>query len=323
MSLFAHMEAIGRPVAYYPRLAKFFGSVNSAILFSQLFYWQQRCDNKLGVFKTSEEWSEETGLSYREQATARQHLIKRGFLVETNKRLEHRIYFRLEQEVVDAEFGEWNKVQIANDESAFPERRKRISGNDESAIGGTTKAQSVINTETTSETTSFPAPPTGSLGAVEGATVKAEKPAKTAKAAKPPKADKSEADAAKLAERQEVCRQTWVAYCEAYQARYRIKPARNETVNSQIINFVKRLGHDAPEVARFFVSRVNEAFVVGKCHDLGLLLTGYQGYRTQWATDQTITQTRARQIDQSQSNYDAAGEAMALIRAHREKNNAQ
>ena len=280
MSLFAHMEAIGRPVAYYPRLAKFFGSVNSAILFSQLFYWQQRCENKLGVFKSSDEWSDETGLSYREQATARQQLVKRGFLVETNKRLEHRIYFRLEQEAVDAEFGEWNKAQLANDESATPERRKRISGNDESAVGGTTKAQPVITTEITSETTSEilsgapSAPPAPAV---------VESPAKTVRTR-----NKTKTDDNQETELQTACRATWSAYAQQYMAQYGAQPVRNAKVNANVKAFVQRLGHDeAPAVAEFFVSRVSDAAVVRAMHDFGLLLARAEAYRTQWATGKT------------------------------------
>jgi hypothetical protein len=36
------LGGLGRPVAYYPELARFFGSVDAAILFAQLFYWRDR-----------------------------------------------------------------------------------------------------------------------------------------------------------------------------------------------------------------------------------------------------------------------------------------
>lgn len=155
------------------------------------------------------------------------------------------------------------------------------------------------------------------------AVIKSEKPARPAKAEKPPKTEAELAEDARLAAQKEVCRQTWAAYCEAYVARYSIEPARNGTTNSQVINLVKRLGKEAPDVARFFVSCVNESFVVSKCHDLGLLVPGYQSYRTQWMTGNTITQTRARQIDQSQANFSVVGEAMAIRRAKQEARNAQ
>lgn len=131
-------------------------------------------------------------------------------------------------------------------------------------------------------------------------------------AAGPAQAD---ADATAL---QAACRETWTAYADAYAARYGIAPVRNAPVNAKVKQFVQRIGYDeAPGVARFYVERVNERFVVGKCHEVGLLLAGAEGYRTQWATGQAMTATRAQQADKSQANFDAADEAMALIRAKR------
>lgn len=147
MSITESMKEVGRPIAYYPRLAKFFGSVNAAIFFSQLFYWQDRADSELGVFKTSEEWTEETGLSYREQVTARKHLVELGLLVETHKRLEHRIYFKLNLAAIDAAFGQWTEAQSPNCE-------KRNPPSDENAIRGVRQTQVVNKTEITTETTS-------------------------------------------------------------------------------------------------------------------------------------------------------------------------
>ncbi|MEY0337822.1 hypothetical protein AB7V82_14565 [Providencia stuartii] len=91
----------GRPVAYYPGLVKRFGSVNAVIFFSQIFYWQDKTDSELGVYKSSEDITVETGLSYREQLTARKHLVKRGILIETDRRLEHKIYYRIDCDQLD------------------------------------------------------------------------------------------------------------------------------------------------------------------------------------------------------------------------------
>lgn len=123
---------------------------------------------------------------------------------------------------------------------------------------------------------------------------------------------------------QAACRETWAAYSAAYALRYGIAPVRNAQVNAKVKAFVQRIGHDeAPGVARFYVERVTERFVVSKCHDVGLLLSGAEGYRTQWATGQAMTQTRAAQADKTQANFDAADEAMALLRSRRGVANAQ
>ncbi|MFZ5274715.1 conserved phage C-terminal domain-containing protein [Enterobacter asburiae] len=95
------IRGFGRPVAYYPSLAKHLGGVSSTVLFCQMTYWMDKLTSDLGVHKTSDEIREETGLSYEEQLTARKKLKRLGVLVETNKRLEHRIYFKINFHRVD------------------------------------------------------------------------------------------------------------------------------------------------------------------------------------------------------------------------------
>jgi len=123
---------------------------------------------------------------------------------------------------------------------------------------------------------------------------------------------------------QAACRATWAAYSDAYCARYGVEPTRNASVSSKVKQFVIRIGHDeSPGVARFYVDRVSEAFVLRGCHALGTLLHNAEAYRTQWATGQTMTNTRAQQADKTQSNFDAAQGAKVLLRARREQRNAQ
>ena len=96
-----YMRAMGKPIAYYPKLAKPLGGVNSAILFSQLFYWQDKATSDLGVYKTRDELEDETGLSHNEQRTAIKKLCERGVLIVTEKRLEHKTYYKLNNEKVN------------------------------------------------------------------------------------------------------------------------------------------------------------------------------------------------------------------------------
>ena len=142
----------------------------------------------------------------------------------------------------------------------------------------------------------IPATPAGPLAAVKLAAVKPAKAPKAPKAEKLPKVEKTDAEKAleeKKAALKEVCRQTWAAYCEAYQARYGSAPLSNEVTNSQIILLVKRIGKEAPNMARFYVSRVNDSFIAGKCHALGLLVSGYEGFYTQWVTGKTAATDQA------------------------------
>jgi hypothetical protein len=96
------LRELGRPIAYYPYLSKYLGGVNAAVLFCQLFYWQDKATSELGVHKSVEELELETGLSYEEQRAARTKLRASGVVIETNKKIEHRIYFRVDEDALEA-----------------------------------------------------------------------------------------------------------------------------------------------------------------------------------------------------------------------------
>ncbi|WP_213306033.1 hypothetical protein [Paraburkholderia sacchari] len=85
MRLSDFLDNVGRPVAYYPRLAAPCGSVNAAILFCQLYYWSKHATHELGVHKTGAEIEDETGLGRFEQETARKLLRQRGVLIESKR----------------------------------------------------------------------------------------------------------------------------------------------------------------------------------------------------------------------------------------------
>ena len=110
----------------------------------------------------------------------------------------------------------------------------------------------------------------------------------------------------------------WEAYSQAHWHRHGTMPVRNAKVNSQIKQLHDRLGSEAAAVAEFYVLNVNDAFVVRKTHELGLLLSSAESYRTQWATGRAMTQTRARQMDSTQANASAADEAIAMLRARQQ-----
>lgn len=73
----------GRPVAYWPALAKRVGGVKAAVMLSQLLYWNGNAEvqGRDGWFyKSIEDMERETGLTKLEQQTARAVLEKRGII---------------------------------------------------------------------------------------------------------------------------------------------------------------------------------------------------------------------------------------------------
>lgn len=95
------LRIAGKPIAYYPKLAKPLGSTNASILFSHFFYWHDKTQHELGIYRTAAEIELETGLSVQEQRTARAKLRERGILIETEKRIEHRTYYKLDLDAFD------------------------------------------------------------------------------------------------------------------------------------------------------------------------------------------------------------------------------
>src|SRR4029077_8386650 len=56
----AFLESCGRPVAYFPALAKALGSIKAAVFLAQLMYWAPRAKNPGGgVFEIGGGWADE------------------------------------------------------------------------------------------------------------------------------------------------------------------------------------------------------------------------------------------------------------------------
>lgn len=107
----------------------------------------------------------------------------------------------------------------------------------------------------------------------------------------------------------------WERFDPAYAARYQgATLPRNTKVNSQVKQLIQRLGREAPAVAYFYVTSVNEQRAVMSQHSLDILLKNAEGYRTQWFTGRSITAGQARQIDGTATNANVAEEAIRILR---------
>lgn len=178
------LKIAGKPIAYYPKLAKPLGSTNASILFSHFFYWHDKTQHELGIYRTAKEIELETGLSIQEQRTARAKLKERGILIETEKRIEHRIYYKLDLDAFDDLMLQHSRSEESTAPKCninSPELQNQHSGSEESTA--------VIRTEDLTEDLT--------VNTYLSAEAEAERPA-VAKAT--PKATKHEADLALLAE---------------------------------------------------------------------------------------------------------------------------
>lgn len=108
-------------------------------------------------------------------------------------------------------------------------------------------------------------------------------------------------------ELQAACKKTWGEYGAAFKRRYGTAPVRNASVNAKVKQFVQRIGFDeSPAVAAFYVDRVTEPFVLRKVHDVGLLLSGAEGYRTQWASGRTTAEPNRQEALETRNRNIAA-----------------
>jgi hypothetical protein len=139
-------ETLGRPITYYPALARLLGSMKAAVFLQQLMYWTPLAKDQDGwVYKTAGEWKEETALSYEEQKAVRKILRNRGVMKEQYARLEHRLYFRVDRQALNALWAAEGSVKMPSGN-----RRK-------TSFGSEGKPRSVvpdITSEKTAESTS-------------------------------------------------------------------------------------------------------------------------------------------------------------------------
>ena len=105
MRLSDFLEEVGKPIAYYPALAKVLGGVREAIFLCQFAYWHGKQHDSDGwIYKTQEEIEEETGLDPNEQRAARLQLKRLNVLHEKKVGLPAKNHYYFNWEVLDRLF---------------------------------------------------------------------------------------------------------------------------------------------------------------------------------------------------------------------------
>ncbi len=99
---------LGRPVVYYPSLNAITGSVAATVFLANLFQWSGTQRDPDGwIYKTQEEIEVETGLSRREQETARKQLRAATLLREERRGVPARLYYLIHVETLNAAWEEF------------------------------------------------------------------------------------------------------------------------------------------------------------------------------------------------------------------------
>ena len=88
-----------QPIAFNKHYVFIGCGINGALMLSQLVYWTSRAKNSEGwIYKDHHDWTMETGLTRKEQHTARKVLKDLGFISEKKHGVPPRVYFRVERE---------------------------------------------------------------------------------------------------------------------------------------------------------------------------------------------------------------------------------
>ncbi|MDA8149828.1 MAG: hypothetical protein M0041_01625 [Nitrospiraceae bacterium] len=172
-SLSPLQSLLDRPIAFHRCFVRLGIGITGAVMLSQAVYWSKRTSESDGWFyKTIEEWEEETGLTRREQETARKNL--KGILDSELKGIPARLHFRinwsaLEKTLNDNSLAESAKQGFTNPpnknvgtrQTGLAESAKQVCANppnkisqiSQAGLAESAKHYTEITTETTSEIT--------------------------------------------------------------------------------------------------------------------------------------------------------------------------
>lgn len=134
MNNYEIMDLLDRPIAYHRAFIPL-GGVTGAVMLSQAYYWSSRTKDSDGWFyKTADEWKEETGLSIKEQATARKRLRDCGVLEEVKKGVPCKVHYRINKQnlynrLVESSFADSDKLDLPNEQNSVCRMGKTITEN--------------------------------------------------------------------------------------------------------------------------------------------------------------------------------------------------
>lgn len=92
------IELLDRPIAFHRPFVELGLGISGALFLSQSLYWSRRTNASGYFYKTQDEWESETGMSRREQETARKKLKSLGILEEKKQGVPCRVFYRINDE---------------------------------------------------------------------------------------------------------------------------------------------------------------------------------------------------------------------------------
>ncbi|EPG1747681.1 hypothetical protein MBQ75_003619 [Klebsiella pneumoniae] len=121
------LPLLDRPIAFQRSFIRLNIGVTAALFLSQMTYWTNRSDDDGWVYKTQEEWEEETGLSRYEQEGARKKLRSIGVLLEKKKGVPARLFYKIDNDVLFQALASANK-NAEKPHTGMRKTSKQVSG---------------------------------------------------------------------------------------------------------------------------------------------------------------------------------------------------
>lgn len=107
--------------------------------------------------------------------------------------------------------------------------------------------------------------------------------------------------------------ETWTAYSEWYEKRYKVQPARNAKVNSQLKQFCERVGfEDAPKIITFYLLQ-NDYWYVKQMHTIGVALAEAEKLVAGYRRGTLTTRREAEYVDKTSSKTSFISQILDLM----------
>ncbi|WP_211825122.1 hypothetical protein [Kistimonas asteriae] len=141
-----------RVVPYMPELKKLTGSVISAILLAQLWYWWERRSGPL-LYKTDNELATELGIGVKAMRNAKKLLIDKHFVTTRNQGIPQRTYYKVMffQHNLEMKLAERDKFKCSEEQDDSSQKTNMYTPNGETNSYNTHKNTQKMTTEKNSK----------------------------------------------------------------------------------------------------------------------------------------------------------------------------
>lgn len=125
MRLTESLDGLGKPIVYYPSLAKIIG-VKETIFLCQILFWAGKGPDGW-IYRTLDQIEDETGLSQKEIRRIRHNLSATNLLEQKHDPSKHKLFLRPKLDEINDAWEKKEKLEYPNEEGVVAERASTSS----------------------------------------------------------------------------------------------------------------------------------------------------------------------------------------------------